>query len=103
MAFSFEVRERRQGRTMSFSGKDDDLEITWATEYNVSVSGGDATLVSPYDVITAEGLPIVNQDVFEFGEQIIPFVMCRNKNGNTKPRCIESVDCARNLEVRARR
>ena len=84
MAVTYTVDELRTGREIAFTGEADSVSITWKTEYSVYVDDvADPTFtgasVSPYDVVTATGIPIVNRSIYYFNSKVIPFVICRNK------------------------
>lgn len=64
---------------MTFSGTGDSLSVTWHQDYFVEVSGVTPSSVSPYDVLTASGIPVVNRTVYYDGSKVIPFVVCRDK------------------------
>jgi hypothetical protein len=67
---------------MSFSGSDDQLKVTWHVDYFVDVtleSGENISQINAYDILTADGVPVVNRTVYEVDNKLIPFVLCRNK------------------------
>lgn len=67
---------------MSFSGSDDQLKVTWHADYFVDVtleSGENISQINAYDILTADGVPVVNRTVYEVDNKLIPFVLCRNK------------------------
>lgn len=70
---------------MNFTGTSDRVTVTWSTSYAVEISDPvDPTFnpatISPYDVLTAPGLPIVNRSTYVVGANILPFVICRKKS-----------------------
>lgn len=75
-----------RNQKMSFSGTGDSLSVKWSQEYDVEVSGVAASSVSPYDVLTATGIPIVNKSVYYDGTNVIPFVVCRSKTAEQNPK-----------------
>jgi len=88
MAYTYDVSERRQGRTIQFSGTSDKLSIVWNNEYQVIVgttTSDDPADVSPYDVVTASGLPVVNSSIYYFSSKVIPFAICRDKRATQNP------------------
>ena len=82
MAYTFAVSERRARGPFKVSGKGDRVDITWQTEFNVIVgtdASDDIAAVNPYDVVSATGLPVVNVSIYYFNNEVIPFVICREK------------------------
>jgi hypothetical protein len=79
---TFKVTQARSQR-MSFSGSDDQLKITWHADYFVDVTlspGENISQIVAYDVLNADGVPVVNRSVYEVDNKIIPFVLCRSKS-----------------------
>ena len=85
MPASYSVTTGRNQK-MTFSGEGDQVKITWHQDYYVEVSGVAASSVSPYDVLTATGIPVVNRSVYYDGSKIIPFVVCRSKTAQQNPK-----------------
>lgn len=90
MALTFTSNELTSGRSIGFTGTKDQLTITWTTQYAVDALSDtlpfDYGDVSPYDVITASGLPVVNRSVYFVDSKIIPFVICRDKKAKMNPK-----------------
>lgn len=78
---TYNVTQSRK-QTMTFSGSDDQLKVTWHADYfvDVSLSGGENVAdIDAYNVLTADGIPVVNRTVYEVDGKFIPYVLCRNK------------------------
>ena len=91
MAVIYDVNESREGRKLSFSGSGDQLSVTWHKNYQVQISDPvnpafDPTEVSDFDILSADGLPIVNRTIFSSGGKIMPYVICRDKSGRRDKR-----------------
>jgi hypothetical protein len=89
MTISYAVAEKRSGRALRFASRGDRVTSTWTNEYQVTVSatGSDSVSdASPYDVISATGLPVVNSSVYYFNSEVIPFLVCRNKHAKQSPK-----------------
>ena len=84
MAITYNVDELRTNRSLDFSGSRDEVSVTWNNEYRVSATG--TGTISPYDAITATGLPVVNRSVYYFDGKIIPYVICRKKKLKQNPK-----------------
>ena len=79
---TYTVTQARNQR-MTFSGSDDQLKITWHSDYFVDVTlgaGENVSDIDAYNVLTADGIPIVNRTVYEVDNKFIPYVLCRNKS-----------------------
>lgn len=79
---TYTVTQARNQR-MSFSGSDDQVKITWHSDYFVDVTlgvGETIADINAYNVLAADGVPIVNRTVYEVNNKFIPFVLCRSKN-----------------------
>lgn len=84
---TYTVTQARNQR-MTFSGSDDQLKITWHSDYFVDVTlgvGENVSDIDAYNVLTANGIPIVNRTVYEVGNKFIPYVLCRNKSCRPHP------------------
>lgn len=81
MAYTFSVSELRSDRTIGFQSSGDRVSVSWQNQYQVIVgtdASDDINAVSPYDVITASGLPTVNKSIYYFAGKVIPFAICNN-------------------------
>lgn len=77
-----------RNQKMTFAGQQDSIEITWHQDYFVEVSNLTAVqiaAVSPYDVLTASGIPVVNRSIYTNDGKIIPYVICRGKTAEQDP------------------
>jgi len=91
MAYTFNVEEMRTNRTIGFQSSQDNVSVSWQNEYQVIVgtnASDDIAAVSPYDVITASGLPVVNRSVYYFASKVIPFAICRNLSASQDPSAV---------------
>ena len=84
MVATFTVTEGRSV-SMGVTGTKDSLAATWEKEYFVDVSGIDPALVGDDEVLTASGLPTVNQTTYSSNGRIIPFIICRSKKAIQHP------------------
>ena len=85
---TFTVEPARTQR-MTFQSQQDSVVVTWHKDYFIEVTGAaDDTLISPYDVLTATGLPTVNRTIYSLDGKIIPFVVCKHKTAEQHPKSL---------------
>ena len=78
---TYTVTQSRKQK-MTFSGSEDQLKVTWHSDYFVDVSlsvGENVSDIDAYNVLTADGIPVVNRTIYEVDNKFIPYVLCRNK------------------------
>lgn len=79
---TYSVTQGRNQR-MTFSGSEDQVKITWHSDYFVDVTlgvGETVSQINAYDILAADGVPVVNRTIYEVDNKFIPFVLCRSKS-----------------------